>query len=53
MGIIKRLLQKPLIKNYHTNKEYNQILLALKGEKYRKKMEKQLSKHELERSENV
>lgn len=44
MGLIKRLLQKPLIKNYDTDKKYKATLLAIKGEKYRSKQEKYLSK---------
>lgn len=46
MGIIKRIFQKPLIKNYQINKEFKKTLLAIKGEKYRMKQEKSLSSKE-------
>lgn len=43
MGLIKRLLQKPIIKNFETNKQYKKTILAIKGERYRGRQEKQLS----------
>ena len=44
MGLIKRILQKPIIKNYETNKQYQKTILAIKGERYRERQEKQLSR---------
>lgn len=40
MGLIKRLIQKPKIKNYETDKAYKKTSLAIRGEKLRKKQEK-------------
>lgn len=40
MGLIKRLLQKPKIKNYETNKAYKNICNRIRGEQLRKREER-------------
>lgn len=40
MGILKRIFQKHMIKNYQTNKEFKKMLNEIDGVKYRKRQER-------------
>lgn len=40
MGIIKRMFQKHIIKNYQTNKDFKKMLNEIDGVKYRKRQER-------------